>query len=208
MAKPKLGLGSLTDSEVIALANTIVTAMTGNANFTTPNPTLASVTTAKTTAQTKVAAYNSAKAAADTALADRDAAIKALSALLTLEAAYVENVTGGDKVKIESAGMLTRADGSPITVTQVLDLAVSEGDDAGSLDLVWKPVKGAKSYEIHINSSDPNVPANWSFKQSASKSSATIEGLTSGAKIWVRVRAVGAKNDTGPFSDPATKTVP
>jgi len=32
--------------------------------------------------------------------------------------------------------------------------------------------------------------------------------LTSGAKIWVRVRAVGVKNDTGPFSDPATKTVP
>jgi hypothetical protein len=38
--------------------------------------------------------------------------------------------------------------------------------------------------------------------------SATIEGLTSGAKLWMRVRAVGAKNDTGPFSDPATKTVP
>jgi len=208
MAKPKLGLGNLSDDEIIALAATIVTAMTGNANFTTPNPTLASITTAKTTAQTKVAAYNSAKAAADTALADRDAAIKALGALLTQEAAYVENVTGGDKVKIESAGMSVRADGSPITMTQVLDLAASEGDDAGSLDLVWKPVKGAKSYEIHINSSDPNVAANWSFKQSASKSSATIEGLTSGAKIWVRVRAVGAKNDTGPFSDPATKTVP
>src|SRR5260221_8288164 len=46
----------------------------------------------------------------------------------------------------------------------------SEGDDAGSLDLVWKPVKGAKSYEIYINSSDQNVAANWSFKQSASKS--------------------------------------
>jgi len=61
MAKPKLGLSTLTDNEIIALATTIVTAMTGNANFNTPNPTLASVTTAKTTAQTKVAAYNSAR---------------------------------------------------------------------------------------------------------------------------------------------------
>jgi len=131
MAKPKLGLGSLTDDQIIALANTIKTAMTGNANFTTPNPTLASIGTAITTAQTKVGAYNTAKAAAETALADREAAIRALSASLTQEAAYVENVTGGDKVKIESAGMSVRADGAPITMTQVLDLAASEGDDCG-----------------------------------------------------------------------------
>jgi hypothetical protein len=42
----------------------------------------------------------------------------------------------------------------------------------------------------------------------ASKSSATIPGLTSGAKLWARVRAVGADNQPGPWSDPATKVVP
>ena len=42
----------------------------------------------------------------------------------------------------------------------------------------------------------------------ASKSSATIQGLTSGAKLWARVRAVGADNKPGPWSDPATKVVP
>ena len=65
MAKPKLGLGNLTDDQIIALANTIKTAMTGNVNFTTPNPTLASIGTAITTAQTKVGAYNTAKATAE-----------------------------------------------------------------------------------------------------------------------------------------------
>jgi hypothetical protein len=36
MAKVKLGLDRLTADQLIALANTIKTAMTGNANFGTP----------------------------------------------------------------------------------------------------------------------------------------------------------------------------
>ena len=74
---------------------------------------------------------------------------------------------------------------------------------------VLKPelVRGAKSYEIQI-SADPPTPTSWTAKMTASKSSATIQGLTSGAKLWARVRAVGADNQPGPWSDPATKVVP
>ena len=62
MAKVKLDLRSLNPDGLVTLANTIKTAMTGNANFATPNPTLASVTTLKTAAATKIAAYNTALA--------------------------------------------------------------------------------------------------------------------------------------------------
>ena len=65
----------------------------------------------------------------------------------------------------------------------------------------------ANSYEIQT-SVDPVTASSWAFKKSAPKSSVTIDGLTSGTKMWVRVRAVGAGNATGPWSDPATKTVP
>ncbi len=41
MPKVKLGLHGMTPDEVVALTNIIITAMTGNANFTTPNPALA-----------------------------------------------------------------------------------------------------------------------------------------------------------------------
>src|SRR5437867_3688963 len=94
MAKVKLGLKDLTPDETVAVANTIKTAMTGNANFATPNPTLAALGTLITTAQTKINAYNSALTAVATALADRDTALLALRGGLTQEAAYVENVTG------------------------------------------------------------------------------------------------------------------
>ena len=37
---------------------------------------------------------------------------------------------------------------------------------------------------------------------------ATLDGLTSGSKVWVRVRAVGTRGSVGAYSDPANKTVP
>jgi hypothetical protein len=208
MARIKLGLSKLGPDDLVAFANTIKTAMTGNANFTTPNPTLASVATLITTAQTKIAAYNTAKAAADTALSDRDASLVALRAAITQEGDYVQNITNGDATKIESAGMSVRDDATPIgTPTQVLNLVVTAGDNDGSLDASWDPVRGAASYEIQT-SVDPVSGTSWTFKQSATKSSSNVAGLTSGTKMWVRVRAVGSGNATGPWSDPATKVVP
>src|SRR6266566_5108071 len=96
MAKVKLELRNITTDELVALANLIKTAMTGNANFATPNPTLAALGTAITTAQPKIATYNTSVAATSTALTDRDTVLGTLRGLLQQEADYVQNVTNGD----------------------------------------------------------------------------------------------------------------
>ena len=208
MAKVKLGLGNLNPQEVSELANTIVTMMTGNANFPTPNPPLASVTSARTTANTSIAAYDTGKATAETLRVTRDDDVGTLKGLLTQLAAYVENASNGDAAKIESAGMSVRAPSVPVgPMTQVLELVLSPGDFEGTLDAMWHPVRGAKSYEIQV-SPDPPTPTSWVAKMTSSKSSATVNTLTSGAKMWARVRAVGADSAVGPWSDPAAKTVP
>jgi hypothetical protein len=208
MNKVKLGLRGLNDDQIVALANTIKTAMTGNANFTTPNPTLAALSTALTAASTKVAAYNSAVAAAQTALAERDAAVQALCTLLTQLASYVENTAAGDAAKIESAGLAVRGQGSPVgPLPQVPDLVLTAGDNEGTLDAAWDPVYGASSYEVQV-SVDPVSSTSWAYKMTASKSSATVVALASGTRMWARVRAIGAGNQPGPWSDPAVKTVP
>ncbi len=208
MAKVKLGLQSLNPDGTVSLANTIKTAMTANvATFAAPVPTMTALGTLITTASTKIAAYNTAKATAETALAERDAAVDALRAGLTQEGAYVDNVANGDAAKIELAGMAVRAAGAPITLTQVLELVLSEGDFEGTLDYVHRPVNGAKGYEVQT-SVDPVTPTSWAYKMGAGKSSGTISGLTSGARIWARIRAIGADNAVGPWSDPAVKTVP
>jgi hypothetical protein len=137
----------------------------------------------------------------------RDASLAALAAGMTQEGAYVENVANGDPAIIALAGMAVRSNGTPRTMTQVLDLVLSAGDFEGTLDYVHAPVRGARSYEVQI-SVDPVTATSWAFKMTAGKSSGSIAGLTSGARIWVRVRAIGADNAFGPWSDPAVKTVP
>jgi hypothetical protein len=181
--------------------------MTGNASFTAPNPTLTVFGTKITDATTKVAAYNASVTASQTAMSDRDTSLEALRQTMRQLAAYVENASGGDAVKIESAGMGVRAAATKIGVpAQVLNLVLTAGDFDGTLDAACDAVYGASSYEIQT-SADPMTATSWAFKMTSSKSSATLEGLTSGAKVWVRVRAIGAAGP-GPWSDPAVKTVP
>jgi hypothetical protein len=207
MSKSKLAMSGMTAEEVCDLATRIVTMMTANANFTTPNPTLASITTQKNTTSTSITAHETAQATADEALTTRDSNVATLKGLLSQLSSYVDNASGGDAAKIESSGMSVRADSTvPVgQMTQVLDLVLTAGDFEGTLDAMWTPTRGAKSYEVQIS---PDPPGTWTQKMASGKSSATLEGLTSGAKIWVRVRAVGANNKPGPWSDPAVKIVP
>ncbi len=207
MAKVKLGLDKLTPVGVTDLATRVVTMMTGNPNFPTPNPPLATVTTQKTSTAASITAQETAKATAEGATITRDAELAALKRLLSQLASYVENASGGDAAKIESSGMSVRAPSTPPVgpMPQVMDLVLTAGDFEGTLDAMWHPVRGAKSFEIQIS---PDPPGTWTQKMASGKSSATIQGLTSGAKTWVRVRAVGADNQPGPWSDPAVKVVP
>ena len=90
---------------------------------------------------------------------------------------------------------------------QVLNLVLTAGDNDGTLDFAFDPDDVANSYEIET-SVDPVSPTSCQKKMTATKSSGTITGLTRGARMWVRVRAIGADPQPGPWSDPAAKTVP
>ena len=137
----------------------------------------------------------------------RDEAIKALCDGLRIEADTVQAVTGGDPDKIETTGFRVRARPTPVgTPAQVTNLVLAAGPTDGTLKAAWKPVRGVRSYELEA-SPDPITPASWIFKGTVTKSKATVNSFTSGAKVWVRVRGIGAAGP-GPWSDPAVKTVP
>ncbi len=86
------------------------------------------------------------------------------------------------------------------------NLSITAGDNAGELDLQWDPVAGAKTYEVQI-SPDPVTATSWVSQPSVTRSKTVILGLTSGARMWARVRAVNAAGQ-GAWSDVATKIVP
>ena len=207
MAKVKLNLSKLTIRERLALAQQIITAMTGNANFTTPNPPLATLQTLLTAATTKTDAADAAAVAAEQATSERNTAVDALVAALNSEAAYVETTSGGEEAKILSAGMSVRALPAPVgPLPQVTNLSVTPSDNEGELDAQWDPVRGAKSYVIET-SPDPITSTSWKNFGSVTASKAVVEGLTSGTRCWIRVRAIGSAGPA-PWSDPATRIVP
>lgn len=207
MAKVKLALRDLTIPEKVQLDRQIVTAMTGNANFATPAPTLASITTAVDALE---AAFNVAQAARLEAKQKTElqtTAEQQADALVTQLATYVEGTSAGDAAKIQSAGMDVRADGAPIgDLPAPAGLASTAGDNDGEVDLDWDSVRGAKSYVME-KSPDPITATSWQQASLVTKSKGTVSGLTSGTKYWFRVAAIGTSGQS-PWSGPATKIAP
>ena len=197
----------LTDLQTIQLATDIKTALTGNASFTTPIPSLATGATTITAGQTSLNASDAAQAASQLATTNKNNAMDAVRALVTQWGAYIEVTANGDESKILSAGVQVRATASPVGVPdQVMNLAVTSGDNDGELDLSWDPVANARSYEIQA-SPDPMTSTSWVGKGSSTKSKGPLTGLTGGARMWIRVRAI-ASAGAGAWSDPGTKIVP
>ena len=207
MKKVKFSLDGLSDAQSIQQCTSIKMAMTGNASFATPTPTLTAFGTLITTAQTKLTASDNAATASKQATADKDTAMDALRAAAVQLATYVELTAAGDESKIMSAGMDVRAARTPTAVPDmVANLSITAGDNAGELDLQWDPVAGAKTYEIQT-SPDPVTVSSWASQPSVTRSKTVILGLTSGARMWARVRGVNAAGQ-GAWSDVATKIVP
>ena len=201
------GLTTLTDAELIQFAKNVHTALKGNANVPAPNPTLPALQALISTAETGVNAYEAEKDVLRTRKNTRDEAIKALCDGLRIEADTVQAVTAGNPDKIETTGFRVRTRPTPVgTPGQVTNLALAAGPTDGTLKAAWKPVRGVRSYELEA-SPDPITPNSWIYKGTVTKSKATVNSFMSGAKVWVRVRGIGAAGP-GPWSDPAVKTVP
>jgi hypothetical protein len=207
MAKVKLNLVNIPIPAKVQFASQVVTAMTGNANFTTPVPALTAITAKAGTLESSFNAAQAARQAAQQATTVQNTAEGDLDLALTQLAAYVENASAGDAAKIQSAGMDVRAAGAPVgALPAPLGLVALVGDMDAELDLDWDSVRGATSYVVQ-KSPDPITPTSWQQAIVVTKSKGTVTGLVSGTKYWFRVAAVGAAGQ-GAWSDPATKVAP
>jgi fibronectin type III domain protein len=208
MPKVKLNISRLSTTQKIARCRQIAAAMGGNTNFPTPNPGLPAIVTAVDDVETAFldaqAARQEAKAKTSI-LSDKD---DVLNGLMSQLSAYVESVAAGDEAKIRSAGMDTKA--PPSSATDIpeapANLSATAGDRDGEIDLGWEAVSGAKSYILE-RSTDPVTATSWAHAGVSTKSSQTIDGLTSGTRYWFRVAAINGIGQSG-WSDPAMKIAP
>ena len=206
--KIKLDLQGLTVPEKFQLLRQVVLKLTGNATFPHPNPPLADLTTQADDLEAAYLKQQNDQQTAKTSTTDLHTQEGKTDASLNTLAGHVEEVSKGDKAKIESTGLNTRAPRTPTTsLAAPGNVSLTAGDNDGELDVGWDPVTGVVNYEVQVCDDPPTVDG-WKFVKTTTKSSTTLPGLTSGAKKWVRIRAHGPKEITGPWSDPAVKRVP
>jgi hypothetical protein len=207
MASIKLNFSRLSVPEKVALTRLIVTNMTGNSHFTTPNPTLTAIGLAADFLEQAESEVQAARQEAKAKTTTRNNKMDDLDRLMTQAVGYVTAVSGGNEEIIQSAGMDLRATPGTSTAPSLpAALSATAGDLDGAIDLSWDPVVGAASYVIEM-SPDPPTATSWNHKGVSTKSTFTVAGLTSGTRLWFRVAAVNA-NGQGPWTDPATKIVP
>ena len=197
----------MTVPQKIQLASQIVTQMTANiALFPTPNPALAAITTAAAELDDAYDATELAKLALTDMANEMNGKEADLDQLLTLEANYVNNVSGGDANIIMKAAMAVAAPPTPQPVPEQVIIQTVTDNSSGKLDMKWKKVKTAKTYTVQQNT-DINDPTLWTQIAIITKTKYLVTGLTSGTKYWFRVQAVGTAGE-GPWSDPYVKYAP
>lgn len=206
MAKVKLNLNLKTDSELYEFAMQHITAMTGNANFTTPDPSaadfLALVDGFNTALQNAIAAQQTAKEM--TSL--KDAARSALETGLTARGSYVDLKSGGVEPVILSSGLMVKNPPAPVgELPAPAGFLAAMGSLEGQVKLKWKKVRGAVSYIVQV--SPQAMPRVWTQVVVSPTTSAVATGLTPGQTYVFRVCAVGTAGQ-GPWSDESAKMAP
>ncbi|MBI4931086.1 MAG: hypothetical protein HY841_10010 [Bacteroidetes bacterium] len=140
----------------IIYARDRVVNMTGNANFVTPVPSLATVTTVTNTLETAELAAEGGGPAQTVA---RDAALLVWDNTMRSLANYVDSIALGDTVKITSAGF------TPTDTARTAHLAPAKPtgqkfihtDESGAVIFTCNAVPDAESY-VAVLSTDPAIP--------------------------------------------------
>lgn len=192
-----MGFYGLTIPAQVERTRLITGKMTGNVNYTTPNPTLAAVDDAADELET---AFNASRNLDKEKMAAMRLRRKELLALVVLLAGYVQTTSGGDEEKILSSGFDIRAQGlpKPVVAGEVTNLQVGDGSVNGSVLLNWDRAKNAVIYVIEVSTSSEF--ADGDYRGITTKTQKEIDELNSGTRYWIRVTALGREKAGNPSS--------
>ncbi len=196
-------LDQMSDAGFLANAKTIEAAMTGNPHFSTPTPTMAELGTA-------IADYESALAAAAKGSSlekgRKNEKRAKLTELLHHLGNYVLFTAKGNRLVAQSSGFtIAKEPSAAPELEKPRSLVLEEGATAGQLKLRFKRPRGVRSY-LYQYTPDPLTPTSEWKSQYGTVSRAVLSGLTSKEKYWVRVVAIGVKNQQT-IGDPVSKVV-
>lgn len=187
--KPAIGFMTKdSDAQLDQDVETIIASMTGNANFPTPSPTLAVITTA-------LSAFTVALADAANGGVEKTAIKNArraeLVSLLRQLSSYVFATADGDMTKLLSSGFpAQKTNRSPIgPLPAPASPVLSQGPVSGSLGASTPPVNGAYIYNWRVALA--SAPTTYVKQVQSTAASNTFDGLTPGQVYNVQLNAVG-----------------
>lgn len=197
------GFNRLSDNDLEAKANSIITAMTGNPDFPTPTPTMAVLQAASDDFS---AALAIAKNGSPYEKAVKNEKRAALITLLHSLANYVLFISNGDALKAKSSGFTIAKEPTPMPpLTAATNQKLEDGQNAGELVFSFDKVPGAKSY-VYQYTADPITDNTAWESQTGTIRKISFAGLETGKKYWCRVVAIGT-NEQGVYSDPVWRIV-
>jgi hypothetical protein len=188
------------DGNLLILCDSVLTKMTGNAEFPNPTPSLASVQTSATAFQNALA---EAKDGGPAKTAAKNAAREVLVDKLRSLALYVQQECAGDLAVLLSSGFEATKAPTPAGVLPApQQVTLTQGTLSGSLDLRGRPVPNAGAYEGQKTTTIDN-PNSWEPVDQTTAARMTVEGLTPGKTYWGRLRAIGSAGP-GAWSEPVS----
>jgi hypothetical protein len=194
----KTGLQNITAAEtLLAKLRLHILKLTGNGNFPTTKPDMASLQDLEANLEKAIDAVANGNTAQ---IPVRDSYARATKEAIRRLAVNIEDQADSDPLKIITSGFEVRKAASVNGLPeQVLQLKAKPAGPC-KISLRWKKVDTALMYVIE-KTNDP-VNGTWEPLNKSSKTSITIEGLNPGQLYYFRVFAINNKGDGNP-SDPA-----
>ena len=186
-SKALINFSQLNDGSFESKTHTIISNLTGNASYPTPDPTLAVVTAA---ADAYTAALVKAGSGNRSDVADKNAKREELTLLLRNLADYVNFCAKGDRSILLTSGYDITRDPQPTIITKPENPEVTNGSNSGQLQVRVKSVKGAKAYMFEYTTDDTMAAQSW-YSTTSSAAKHLFDNLTPGQKYYCRVGAVG-----------------
>ena len=187
MSQGVLNFSTLSVPKIVARTREIVDAMTGNINYATSSPSLISVTASVDLLEKK---FNLSRRKGKALTDAMKLQLKSHRALMVLLLAYVQQASGGDALKIQSAAIEIKGKPTPpVLLGRIQNLRGRPSQIDGASDLFWFTESLARTYVIQI--SDDDIV--WSDREeSPTKAAVHITGLVHESFSHFRVAGVNA----------------
>ena len=193
MRKPTLvkDYSKLTETKLDLRSEEIILNLTGNANFPTTQPTLADFTALQAAYSTNLVAAGMGDKAA---IALKNESKQELLEAMRLLAINIESQSMGNRVKMVTSGFDLASEGDNVPVlTAPQNFRLMDGINPGELRSVVKRVPQAIMYSHEYSLTPPEESTIW-LPSMVSTVEHVFTGLPGGTRVYVRVAAVGRKN--------------